>query len=99
VFLLSAVSVVVYVHLDCLDGRQARRTKSSSPLGQLFDHGCDALSVNLLLANIGVSLSMPCSWAHGIGNFGVRRAPQGEGAAGWGGVEWGCGAAPQAHGR
>ena len=63
----------MYVHLDCLDGKQARRTKSSSPLGQLFDHGCDALSVNLLLANIGVSLSMPCSWAHAIGNLGVRR--------------------------
>lgn len=71
VFLVSALSVVLYVNLDCLDGKQARRTKSSSPLGQLFDHGCDALSVNLLLANIGVSLSMPCSWAHAIGNFGV----------------------------
>ena len=28
-----------YLHLDCIDGKQARRTKSSSPLGQLFDHG------------------------------------------------------------
>lgn len=27
---------------DCMDGKQARRTGSSSPLGQLFDHGCDA---------------------------------------------------------
>lgn len=71
VYLVSGLSVVLYVHLDCLDGKQARRTMSSSPLGQLFDHGCDALSVNLLLANIGVSLSMSCSWAHGIGNFGV----------------------------
>lgn len=63
---------------------QARRTKTSSPLGQLFDHGCDALSVNLLLANIAVSLSMPCGWAHGIGNFGVsapRRAHQGAGGS------------------
>jgi hypothetical protein len=25
--------------MDCLDGKQARRTKNSSPLGQLFDHG------------------------------------------------------------
>lgn len=71
VYLVNALAVVVYVHLDCLDGKQARRTKSSSPLGQLFDHGCDALSVNLLLANIGVTMSMPCSWGHGIGNFGV----------------------------
>jgi len=28
-----------------MDGKQARRTGSSSPLGQLFDHGCDALSL------------------------------------------------------
>lgn len=32
-------AVFFYLHLDCLDGKQARRTKSSSPLGQLFDHG------------------------------------------------------------
>jgi ethanolaminephosphotransferase len=30
--------------IDNLDGKQARRTKSSSPLGLLFDHGCDALN-------------------------------------------------------
>lgn len=71
VYALSAFSVLFYCHLDCLDGKQARRTKSSSPLGQLFDHGCDALSVNLLLANIACSLSLPCSWAHALGNFGV----------------------------
>ncbi len=29
--------------LDNLDGKQARRTKTSSPLGLLFDHGCDAM--------------------------------------------------------
>uniref|UniRef100_M4BV39 Aminoalcoholphosphotransferase n=1 Tax=Hyaloperonospora arabidopsidis (strain Emoy2) TaxID=559515 RepID=M4BV39_HYAAE len=29
--------------MDALDGKQARRTGASSPLGQLFDHGCDAL--------------------------------------------------------
>lgn len=31
--------MLFYLHLDCIDGKQARRTKSSSPLGQLFDHG------------------------------------------------------------
>lgn len=30
--------------LDAVDGKQARRTNSSSPLGQLFDHGCDSFS-------------------------------------------------------
>eukprot|EP01018_Ginkgo_biloba_P034939 Gb_06918 [translate_table: standard] len=29
---------------DAVDGKQARRTNSSSPLGELFDHGCDALT-------------------------------------------------------
>jgi hypothetical protein len=28
---------------------QARRTGTSSPLGQLFDHGCDALATPLLM--------------------------------------------------
>ncbi len=31
--------------MDALDGKQARRTKNSTPLGQLFDHGCDAVSM------------------------------------------------------
>jgi hypothetical protein len=38
-YLATAASVVAYVNLDCMDGKQARRTGSSSPLGQLFDHG------------------------------------------------------------
>jgi ethanolaminephosphotransferase len=38
-----AVCVWMYQTLDAVDGKQARRTNSSSPLGQLFDHGCDAL--------------------------------------------------------
>ncbi|CAM9870557.1 unnamed protein product [Pylaiella littoralis] len=40
--LLFAVSLFFYQTLDAIDGKQARRTNSSSPLGQLFDHGCDA---------------------------------------------------------
>jgi ethanolaminephosphotransferase len=72
--LFSGVAVVLYTWLDCIDGKQARRTGTSSPLGQLFDHGCDALSVNLLLANIACSLSIGCSWAHAVGNCGVRAA-------------------------
>jgi len=32
VYLLTAASIVVYINLDCMDGKQARRTKSSSPL-------------------------------------------------------------------
>ncbi|KAG6467026.1 hypothetical protein ZIOFF_075211 [Zingiber officinale] len=34
---------------DAVDGKQARRTNSSSPLGELFDHGCDALACAKIL--------------------------------------------------
>lgn len=38
------VLLFLYQTLDAVDGKQARRTNSSSPLGELFDHGCDALT-------------------------------------------------------
>ncbi|KAL7006172.1 hypothetical protein EMMF5_004293 [Cystobasidiomycetes sp. EMM_F5] len=34
----------IYFSLDAIDGKQARRTGSSSPLGEVFDHGCDAIN-------------------------------------------------------
>ncbi|XP_063379765.1 cholinephosphotransferase 1 isoform X4 [Cydia fagiglandana] len=42
--LLCALGVFVYQSLDAIDGKQARRTGSQSPLGELFDHGCDSIS-------------------------------------------------------
>lgn len=39
-----AVSILIYQTLDNIDGKQARRTRSGSPLGMLFDHGVDSLS-------------------------------------------------------
>ena len=30
-----------------MDGKQARRTGNSSPLGLLFDHGCDAFTMGM----------------------------------------------------
>jgi len=38
--------------LDGIDGKQARRTGSSGPLGELFDHGLDAWSTSLFVLNI-----------------------------------------------
>ncbi|KAK3015407.1 hypothetical protein RJ639_007479, partial [Escallonia herrerae] len=37
----------LYQTFDAVDGKQARRTDSTSPLGELFDHGCDALGCAL----------------------------------------------------
>lgn len=34
----------MYQSLDAIDGKQARRTGSANPLGELFDHGCDSIS-------------------------------------------------------
>ena len=39
VYLSFAFGIQWYSLLDNLDGRQARRTQNSSPLGELFDHG------------------------------------------------------------
>jgi ethanolaminephosphotransferase len=39
VYLLNAFCIFMYQTLDAIDGKQARRTQQSSPLGELFDHG------------------------------------------------------------
>ncbi|KAL7668525.1 hypothetical protein ACOME3_009223 [Neoechinorhynchus agilis] len=54
--LLCTISLFVYQTLDAIDGKQARRTNSSSPLGELFDHGCDTLSTVFLIGNSCVCL-------------------------------------------
>lgn len=41
----TAGCMFAYQSLDAIDGKQARRTGSVSPLGQLFDHGCDVLNL------------------------------------------------------
>lgn len=47
VFGLEGLCYFCYRLLDELDGKQARRTGNSSPLGLIFDHGCDAFAVGL----------------------------------------------------
>ncbi len=39
---LASINYSLYIYLDAIDGKQARRLNASSPLGVLFDHGCDA---------------------------------------------------------
>jgi ethanolaminephosphotransferase len=43
-YLQAALGLFLYQTLDATDGKQARRTQSSSPLGELFDHGCDSMT-------------------------------------------------------
>lgn len=52
----------IYSTMDNIDGKQARRTNSSSPLGELFDHGCDALNCPIgAIINIA-SLGLGFGW-------------------------------------
>jgi ethanolaminephosphotransferase len=56
VLFLNAWCLVVYYTLDCMDGKQARRTNSSSPLGQLFDHGVDCFGLLAHLSSVSAWL-------------------------------------------
>ncbi|ORX62447.1 sn-1,2-diacylglycerol cholinephosphotransferase [Hesseltinella vesiculosa] len=49
IYLSFAIGLWLYSTFDNVDGKQARRTGSSSPLGELFDHGCDALNTTYLV--------------------------------------------------
>ncbi|XP_045533839.1 cholinephosphotransferase 1 isoform X5 [Papilio machaon] len=59
-----ALGVFVYQSLDAIDGKQARRTGSQSPLGELFDHGCDSISTVFIAlgACIAVKLGEYPTW-------------------------------------
>ncbi|CAH2242700.1 jg11430 [Pararge aegeria aegeria] len=61
---LCALGVFVYQSLDAIDGKQARRTGSQSPLGELFDHGCDSISTVFIAlgACIAVKLGDYPTW-------------------------------------
>ena len=50
---LAGWCIVSYYTLDCMDGKQARRTNSSSPLGQLFDHGFDCICTYFFIIIMG----------------------------------------------
>ena len=44
VYAVCAVGFWIYQTMDGMDGKQARRTGTGSPLGEVVDHGCDAFS-------------------------------------------------------
>lgn len=58
VFFLCAIGLFMYQTLDAIDGKQARRTNTSSPMGELFDHGCDAISTLFLSTSVACALSL-----------------------------------------
>jgi phosphatidylglycerophosphate synthase len=57
-YILCAVGLFTYQTLDAIDGKQARRTKSSTPLGELFDHGCDSVSIVFIVVCLSITLQL-----------------------------------------
>lgn len=58
-YIIAALGIFAYQTFDALDGKQARRIKAFSPLGQLFDHGCDSFSTAAMLIFLLVCLRIP----------------------------------------
>ncbi|XP_037741025.1 choline/ethanolaminephosphotransferase 1 isoform X1 [Chelonia mydas] len=63
-YFACACGLFIYQSLDAIDGKQARRTNSSTPLGELFDHGCDSLSTVFVVLGtcIAVQLGTNPDW-------------------------------------
>ena len=58
---MMCITILIYQHLDNLDGKQARKTSilifylgNSTPVGMLFDHGADAITAVLFGFQISV---------------------------------------------
>lgn len=49
---LCSALVFLLLHIDGVDGKQARRTNSSTPLGELFDHGLDSWACIFFVATV-----------------------------------------------
>lgn len=58
---LNGICLLIYQFMDAMDGKQARRTGTSSPLGQFFDHGIDALVTVLEMMKISMTFQMMCN--------------------------------------
>ena len=75
VFYTWALCLFAYQSLDAIDGKQARRTGMAGPLGELFDHGCDAINTTLecilccAALNLGRSFWAPAMLVATLTNF------------------------------
>lgn len=58
VFLINAFLIFAYQAFDSMDGKQARRLGASSPLGQLFDHGCDMFVLLFVCTSLSSALGL-----------------------------------------
>jgi len=57
------IGLFLYQTFDACDGTQARRTGQSGPLGELFDHGVDAINTTLGVVIFAGTVNLGQSWA------------------------------------
>jgi phosphatidylglycerophosphate synthase len=57
-FFLPAIALFIYLSLDNMDGQQARRAASSSPLGEFLDHWGDGFNVGLIVVGYGLAMKL-----------------------------------------
>ncbi|KAG8219253.1 hypothetical protein J3R82DRAFT_92, partial [Butyriboletus roseoflavus] len=62
IYFTWALGLFMYQTFDSVDGKQARRTGMAGPLGELFDHGCDALNTTLEVILAARALNLGRSW-------------------------------------
>ncbi|OJT04512.1 hypothetical protein TRAPUB_4782 [Trametes pubescens] len=62
IYFTWAAGLFLYQTLDAIDGKQARRTGMAGPLGEMFDHGCDALNTTLEVVLACRALNLGRSW-------------------------------------
>ncbi|KAB8356582.1 hypothetical protein FH972_024164 [Carpinus fangiana] len=57
-----SIGLFLYQTFDAVDGSQARRTKQSGPLGELFDHSVDALNTWLEVLLFAGAMTLGQGW-------------------------------------
>lgn len=58
-----SIHSLVYQTLDAIDGKQARRTGMSGPLGELFDHGIDAINLTFIMLLASNAINIHGGWS------------------------------------
>ncbi|KAI0066531.1 Choline/ethanolaminephosphotransferase [Artomyces pyxidatus] len=62
VYFTWGIGLFLYQTFDAIDGKQARRTGMAGPLGEMFDHGCDAINTTLEVILASQALNLGRSW-------------------------------------
>lgn len=62
VYFSWSIGLFLYQTFDAVDGSQARRTRQSGPLGELFDHGVDAVNTSLGALIFAASQNLGMGW-------------------------------------